>query len=75
MRSEPFTPLETYLHNKYSGHGPYYLSEVARIVLAERERCAKIAEDKADIGSDEQRALAQVIADAIRRGGEHEHNE
>lgn len=45
-------------------------------IQAERERCAKIAEGR--IQCDhlcEQCGTAKGIADAIRRGGEHEHNE
>ena len=43
-------------------------------IQAERERCAKIAEEfqcsVSKIG-----AQPKDVADAIRRGGEHEHNE
>ena len=45
-------------------------------IHAERERCAKIAEERIQCNDlCEQCETAKSIAAAIRRGGEHEHNE
>lgn len=42
-------------------------------IQAERERCAKLIEERKYAFRN--RTLCSQIAEAIRRGGEHEHNE
>ena len=52
--------------------------DLIELIQAERERCAKIAEAlgaSRTTRSMDGMTMAGHVADAIRRGGEHEHNE